>query len=333
VLLRQRDILRFTAVTPSITVLIAAYNAEGFVGRAVASALTQSLAPLEVLVVDDASTDDTVAVVRQLAGADSRVRLITLPQNGGPSAARNAGLDAARGEWVAVLDADDAFMPQRLQTMLSYAVESGADIVVDNFRSYKPATNSIGPAVLDEGAENSLIPFADFLARARPLRGEADWGLLKPIFRQAFLQEHGLRYPLASRHGEDFLFMVDAFAHGARYALVREAGYLYTGRSSNLSRSTLNYHLMYEHTRALIGDERFRTDPLLVRRLHERAAAVRLLAAITDYERFRRERDYVSLARRVLLDNTFRTFIGKKLVRSLVRLPAKRQAPAPDRPR
>jgi succinoglycan biosynthesis protein ExoO len=150
---------------------------------------------------------------------------------------------------------------------------------------------------LDEGPGNSLVQFEDFLARARPWRGEADWGLLKPIFRRAFLQKHALRYPLASRHGEDYLFMVDAFLHGARYALVREAGYLYTGRSSNLSRTTINYHLMYEHTKALMDDERIRSDPLLVRRLRERAAAVRLLAAITDYERFRRERDYASRAR------------------------------------
>jgi succinoglycan biosynthesis protein ExoO len=274
-----------------------------------------------VLVVDDASTDDTVAVVRQLARADSRIRLITLAQNGGPSAARNAGLDAARGEWVAVLDADDAFMPQRLERMLHFAQESDADVVVDNFRSYQLATRTVGPPVLDDACANSLIPFADFLARARPLRGEADWGLLKPIFRNAFLRKYELRYPLCSRHGEDFLFMVDAFLQGARYALVREAGYVYTGRSSNLSRSTINYHLMYEHTKALSGDERIRADPLLVRRLHERATAVRLLGAITDYERFRRERDYTSLARHLLLDNTFRTFIGKKLVRSLVGLP------------
>ena len=325
--------LQSTPVTPTVTVLIAAYNAAGFVGRAVASALAQSLAPLEVLVIDDASTDDTGPVVRQLAAADSRIRLITLQANGGPSAARNAGLDAARGEWIAVLDADDAFMPQRLERMLRFAVESGADIVVDSFRSYQLATNSIGPPVLDPAPGDTLISFADFLARARPLRGETDWGLLKPIFRAAFLQEHGLRYPLNSRHGEDFLFMADAFLHGARYAVVREAGYLYTGRSSNLSRSMLNYGLMYEHTRALIGDERIRSDPVLVRRLSERAAAVKLLAAITDYERFRKERDYASLARHLLLDNTFRTFVGKKLVRSLIGRPARRQAGKPDQPR
>jgi succinoglycan biosynthesis protein ExoO len=320
-------------VTATVTVLIAAYNAAGFVGRAIASALAQSLAPLEVLVVDDASTDDTGAVVQQLAAADCRIRLITLQRNGGPSAARNAGLDAARGEWIAVLDADDAFMPQRLQRMLRFAVESTADIVVDNFRSYQLATHRIGAPVLDPDSADSLIRFEDFLARARPLRNETDWGLLKPIFRRAFLQEHGLRYPLSSRHGEDFLFMVDAFLHGGRYALVREAGYLYTSRSSNLSRSTLNYRLMYEHTKALVGDERIRRDPVLVRRLRERATAVRLLGAITDYERFRRERDYASLARQFLLDNTFRTFVGKQLVRSLVRLPARRQAGRADQPR
>jgi hypothetical protein len=90
---------------------------------------------------------------------------------------------------------------------------------------------------------------------------------------------------------------------------------------------------MYEHTKALIGDARICSDPVLVRRLRERAAAVRLLAAITDYERFCRERDYASLARHLLLDNTFRTFVGKKLVRRLVGLPARRQASRPDQPR
>jgi hypothetical protein len=90
---------------------------------------------------------------------------------------------------------------------------------------------------------------------------------------------------------------------------------------------------MYEHTKALVGDERIRSHPGLVRRLHERATAVRRLAAITDYERFRKERDYASLARHLLLDNTFRTFVGKKLVRSLVRLPVKRQAGRPDQRR
>jgi succinoglycan biosynthesis protein ExoO len=319
-------------VVPTVTVLIAAYNAEGFLGRAIASALTQSLAPLEVLVVDDASTDDTVSVVQDLASADSRIRLITLQQNGGPSAARNSGLRAARGEWIAVLDADDAFMPQRLERMLCFAVESGADIAVDGFRSYQPATNTIGAPALDETCGNSLIQFEDFLARARPFRAEADWGLLKPIFRTAFLRRHGLRYPLSSRHGEDFLFMVDAFLHGARCALVREAAYLYTGRSANLSRTTINYRLMYAHTKALIGDARIRTDPRLVHRLQERAAAVRLLAAITDYERIRREHDYASLARHLLLDNAFRAVVGKKIVRRLVRLPARR-AGRPDQPR
>jgi hypothetical protein len=89
---------------------------------------------------------------------------------------------------------------------------------------------------------------------------------------------------------------------------------------------------MYEHTLALSGDERIRGDPVLVRRLHERAAAVKLLAAITDYERFRKERDYASLARHLLLDNTFRVFVGKKLVRSLIGRPVRRQAGRPAQP-
>ena len=80
---------------PTVSVLIAAYNASRFLRRAVQSALAQTLAPLEVLIVDDASTDDTRVVANALAAEDSRVRILTLPVNSGPAAARNVGLNAA----------------------------------------------------------------------------------------------------------------------------------------------------------------------------------------------------------------------------------------------
>ena len=131
----------------SVSVIIAAYNAEAFVGRAIASALAQTLAPLEILIVDDCSTDGTRAVLDAAAHKTPTIRVIAMARNGGPSAARNAGIAQARGEWLAVLDADDAFAPTRLATLTAFAELTGADFVADDLAYYDAVAGCAGPAV------------------------------------------------------------------------------------------------------------------------------------------------------------------------------------------
>lgn len=94
----------------SISVIIPCYRATATLHRAVDSALTGAPADLEVLLVDDGSPDDTGALCDELAAADPRVRALHRA-NGGAGAARNTGLDAAHGDWVLFLDADDALLP------------------------------------------------------------------------------------------------------------------------------------------------------------------------------------------------------------------------------
>lgn len=97
----------------SVSVVIPAYNAEAFVGPALESVLAQTLPPLEILVIDDGSTDDTGARAAAIPG----VRCIR-QANAGVSAARNRGIEAARGRFVAFLDADDVWEPEKLATQL-----------------------------------------------------------------------------------------------------------------------------------------------------------------------------------------------------------------------
>lgn len=99
---------------PLVTVVVPAYNAGRFVEEAVRSALRQTYADLEVVVVDDGSTDDTAERVRALCAADPRVRLLQ-QENGGVAAARNRGIAAARGALIAPLDADDVWYPAKLE--------------------------------------------------------------------------------------------------------------------------------------------------------------------------------------------------------------------------
>jgi glycosyltransferase involved in cell wall biosynthesis len=104
---------------PTISVIMPSYNVASTVVRAIDSVLAQSYEDFELLIINDASTDDTEAVVldRLAAVEDDRLRLITLEANVGLSGARNAGLDAAAGEFVTFLDADDEYLPQFLQTL------------------------------------------------------------------------------------------------------------------------------------------------------------------------------------------------------------------------
>lgn len=113
---------------PLISVVVAAYNRARFLRAAVRSALSQSVADSEVIIVDDASTDSTAEVAKELASEDARVRLLQMPLNVGPSAARNAALDVARGQYVAILDADDVCMPGRFERQLEFLQETGTDL-------------------------------------------------------------------------------------------------------------------------------------------------------------------------------------------------------------
>lgn len=98
-----------------VSIVMPAYNNAAFIGEAAASVQSQTHANWELIVVDDASQDGTEAVARDLARGDARIRLLRLPQNSGSAAARNAGLRQCTGRYIAFLDADDLWMPQKLE--------------------------------------------------------------------------------------------------------------------------------------------------------------------------------------------------------------------------
>jgi glycosyltransferase involved in cell wall biosynthesis len=110
---------------PRISVVIPAFNAAPFIGDTLASVLGQTITELEVIVVDDGSTDGTR---QRIDGADDRVRLLH-QDRGGAARARNLGVGQARGEWIAFLDADDLWTPDKLERQLDLAAETGSAFV------------------------------------------------------------------------------------------------------------------------------------------------------------------------------------------------------------
>jgi len=104
----------------NVSVIIPAYNAERWIGRAIESVLRQTVAPVEVLVVDDGSTDGTTGVLQEYGNT---VRCLH-QANSGPSAARNLGIDNVRSDWIAFLDADDEWLPHKIESQLRVLKEN-----------------------------------------------------------------------------------------------------------------------------------------------------------------------------------------------------------------
>ena len=239
---------------PDVSFVIAAYNAENTLESAIDSALAQVGVSLEVIVVDDCSSDGTRELALRCRDRDDRVKLIVQPVNGGPAAARNAGFDAATGRWIAVLDADDTIHPQRLKRMIARAETMDARIVVDNI-DVVPLEGGQPTAMFSRAdlETRKVLDLADFIQSNIIFGSTFNFGYMKPIFRRDLLNEQGLRFDENLRIGEDYILLASAIASGGTCAIEPEAGYVYHLRHGSISRVLKPEHL----TAMLAGDEKF----------------------------------------------------------------------------
>lgn len=222
-----------TGTEPDVTFIIAAYNAESFVADAIESALSQRHVEAEVIVVDDKSTDGTIAIANRYA--DRGVTVVAMPDNRGPAAARNAAIARANGRWLAILDSDDTLMPDRTVRMIAHAERFGADIVVDNIQ-VADADGSVGTMFSPkELVARHSLDLATFILSNRVFRSAHNFGYMKPMLRRAFIDAESLRYDESLRIGEDYVLLASALARGAGCVVAPDPGYIYRVRSGSIS--------------------------------------------------------------------------------------------------
>ena len=252
---------------------MANYNGAAHIEGAIRSALRQTFADLEVLVVDDASSDDSLEIVQRLAAEDTRLRWATLARNGGPAAARNRGLDLARGRWVAILDSDDLVHAQRIEWLIAEAVRHGADIVADDLLVFhddgeqKPSRFLTGARARQPGW---VLP-ADYIRSASLYANAPNLGFLKPLIDLQALRRAGLRYDESLRIGEDSDLIARGLLAGLRMRTTPFPAYLYRKHPASTS-----HRLRRGDVEALIG---------AAERLRQRAVAPEDLRALSAYGR------------------------------------------------
>lgn len=249
---------------PVVSVVVPAFNAEETLADCVGSARRQTLADIEVIVVDDASTDGTLALARRLASEDPRVKVVSAEHNRGPAGARNLGLAAAAGEWIALLDADDAFEPERLARLVALARRHDADLLADNLLLEEGSGRAEPMLPPGEVASCAPITAADFLLGnlPDPDNPRKSYGFLKPLIARAFLERHSLRYDETLRFAEDFAFYLACYAAAARFWLAGQPLYRYRLRKDSLTalHSTEDLRRLQQVDRLMLRNESLAHD-------------------------------------------------------------------------
>lgn len=124
---------------PLVSVIMPAYNAEKYIGEAIASVRAQTYENWNLLILDDGSADRTAEIAQGYAQLDARIRVLRNPQNMGVARTRNRGFDLAQGEWIALLDSDDRWRAQKLEKQLALAVRSGAELLYTSYALFTDA--------------------------------------------------------------------------------------------------------------------------------------------------------------------------------------------------
>lgn len=214
-------------MNPVLTVIIPVYNAEKWLPRCIDSIVAQSFTDMEIVLIDDGSTDSSLNICRQYAAKDDRIRVIS-QSNQGVSIARNKGMECANGQYVTFVDADDYIEPDAFAAAINYVIENNLDVVAygmffDYFKNDKLArseTRSIKEDMVAEKQE--LGTYFYYLYDNNYLSSACN-----KIYRNSLIVDNKLTYDTNMAHYEDLAFVLDILYKSNRFGALKRPLYHY----------------------------------------------------------------------------------------------------------
>lgn len=234
---------------PAVSIIIPGYNGDKYIKRCLLSLRNQTLGDIEIIVVDDCSTDMTLQIAEQQASEDSRVRVIALPENQGRQKARKTGVVAAQGEYALFLDDDDELLPETCEQLVNEMLQNPADVL--HYGIIVVAENGLSQEEADSFEEgiNTDLGFVEGESVMRSVFDESwgykqDWRITQRLFKTSLLkQAFNIMDDATINRGEDAYesFVVLSLASSAN-SLDTCKGYVYhyglgTSGSSTISAS------------------------------------------------------------------------------------------------
>ena len=258
-----------TSIPPKVSVVMPAWNADRTIKYAVESVLGQTYRDLELLVCNDASHDDTSKILSSFT--DDRLRVLHNNTNLGEGGARDRAIAGARGEWLAVIDADDVWLPERLEKLIA-ALDSQTDVMVfDDIYDCHDAPEGLVKwrrlrgrrAFGADGKGPVRVAFQDYIRQRRLL--------IKPLFPARAVSDMGLCHS-SRRFGADTEYFLRLIVEGLQLVYVPEAMYLYRITPGSMSANPKRNELMLGVLKQ--AKERMPLDPSDSRALEVKIASV-----------------------------------------------------------
>lgn len=238
-------------VPPKISIIIPVFNAEAYLHACLNSATQQSLKEIEIICVNDCSTDSTPAILLDHARRDERIKVIDHDTNQGEGAARNTGLDDARGEYVFHLDADDTIAKDAMDILYTEAAAHHSEMVKGGYDIIHE-TGDVESDIWsnpDKKTVNTNIFESIFLQKIPT----SHWSYL---YERKFLNKHNIRYRTDLNVGLDLVALTTALVHATAVTLVPDIIYHYHDSNTSITKGTLSTKLCKDaiRTRKIIAD-------------------------------------------------------------------------------
>ena len=245
---------------PLISVIVPVYKVENYLDCCVQSIVNQTYSNLEIILIDDGSPDASGAMCDAWAEKDSRIRVIH-QENAGGGAARNAGLDAARGERIAFVDSDDYIDPDFTEHLVTAAEQNNADLVIAPYKMVIPAGATKPEQVLDklqdelgvmtvarppEVREYGFLPAGvytqdEFARHLMDKPASYFYGVLwNKLYRRDLLVDHQIQFTSEVRWAEDLVFNMQYLEYANVLVSIPEAGYYYVQNPQSICHTQIN---------------------------------------------------------------------------------------------
>ncbi|MBO5535787.1 MAG: glycosyltransferase family 2 protein [Clostridia bacterium] len=220
---------------PDISVIVPCFNAERYLGTCLESLAAQKLPEIEMIFIDDGSTDGTGAILERFREAEPRAKVYHL-ENEGVSAARNRGIRMAKGQYIAFLDADDAFEGNALSILHQAAIRSNADIISANHTLFDMECGNRVPIEIEPVVQQPLEIVREIIHMHRIYNNLWNKLYVARLFKTGLCLDEQVSI------GEDALLNLQLYLHAKRVAHVNEKTYVYRIHSGSAMSSIENYH-------------------------------------------------------------------------------------------
>lgn len=218
-----------------VSIIVPVYNAAQFLDKSISSLIRQTHKAIEIILIDDGSTDDSLQKCREYEKKDSRVRVLSNGKNLGQEATRNYGLSELKGQWLMFLDADDEFEANAVESMLHFAHGNGLDIVIAPYYSLVNGAKELHESKLEQGVYTKR-EFANSCLSKTP------WDVIScvgsKLYRMDFIKKNQIFFDKRYKFNEDGAFILSALICADRVGYCVSPFYLYLIREFGSAQSS-----------------------------------------------------------------------------------------------